>query len=413
MRGGKPLYGEVRIQGSKNAALPIMAATVLVSGINVLKGCPQIADVECMCRLLVHIGCRVERCGDEIRVDASVLKNTDLPEKYVTRMRSSVMLMGPLLARCGEVGMYYPGGCVIGDRPVNLHMDAFRKLGVNCRETGGRLYACVGKLLAGRIRLPFPSVGATENIIMAAVLASGVTVVENCACEPEIFWLCEFLNACGADVELRTGRNPEVLIRGGRQLHPCVFEIPSDRIVAGTYLCACMAAGGEVFLKNAPAGENSAMEQIAVRMGAVLEKETEGILVSMARRPVSPGSIITASYPGFPTDLQSPLLPVLAMASGVSCMKENIFNGRFGAAEQLNRMGADITVRDNMAVIPGGKKLHGEIVSAADLRGGAALVVAALGAEGTTVVEHCRYIERGYEDICRDLGMLGAEMEKD
>ena len=413
VRGGKPLYGEVGIQGSKNAALPIMAAAVLVSGECVLKGCPDIADVDCMCHLLRHIGGKVERSGDALKVDASVLTQHDLPERYVKGMRSSVMLMSPLLARLGEAGLHYPGGCVIGDRPIDLHLDALRKLGVFCQEMCGQVYACVGNMKATKICLPFPSVGATETAIMAAVYADGVTVVENCAREPEIYWLCEFLKAAGAEVELVCGKHAKAIIHGGKPLHACSFRIPSDRIVAGTYLCACMAAGGEVFLRNAPRQENGAAEQLAARMGAELEWEKDGILVRMKQRPVSPGKIVTACYPGFPTDLQSPLLPVLAVASGMSRIQESIFNGRFGAAGQLNRMGAGIVIVEDTAEIPGSRQLHGEVVSAADLRGGAALVVAALCAEGVSVVTHCHYIERGYEDICRDLKILGADMEKE
>ena len=411
--GGTPLYGAVTIQGSKNAALPVMAAAVLIPGVSVLKNCPRIADVDCMCKILSHIGCRIMRQGDEISIDASSLTDTCLPEKYVTGMRSSVMLMGPILARVGEVSLHYPGGCVIGDRPIDIHLKALEALGVYCEDRGEELYACAERMCGSRICLKFPSVGATENAIMAAVAAEGITIIENCAIEPEIRWLCEFLCRAGADISFENKDRTVIRIRGGCSLHSCRFEIPSDRIVAGTYLCACLAAGGEVLLQKSPADENTAMECVAERMGAKLRRTPDGLLISVKEELCSPGMIETASYPGFPTDLQSPLLPALAAAQGRSILQENIFNGRFRVVEELNRMGAGIQVTGNRAVIPGGRKLTGARVAAGELRGGAALVVAGLCAEGKTIVDNCFFIERGYEDICRDLRQLGAMAEKE
>ncbi len=406
IRGNASLYGEVTIQGSKNAALPIMAAALLVPGVCVLRNCPRIADVEYMCRILACIGCRVDRKGREIRIDASELADSRLPKEYVTRMRSSVMLMGPLLGRLGEVSLSHPGGCVIGDRPIDLHVKALSRLGADCQDDGTGLTAVSCGLRGTSLKLDYPSVGATENVIMAAVSASGVTWLENCAQEPEIGWLCDFLIHCGASIERKgPGR---LLIRGKNGLHPCTYTIPADRIVAGTYLCACLAAGGETFLKGAPEGENDALEKTAGRMGAKLRRTREGLWVKRAGPLLAPGGVETGNFPAFPTDLQSPLLVAMAQAEGESSMRETVFNGRFGVVEELNRMGAGIEVKKDTARVPGGRKLTGKRVRASELRGGAALVIAGLCAEGETLVENRSYVDRGYEDICRDLRFLGA-----
>lgn len=407
--GGKtPLYGEVTIQGSKNAALPIMAAALLVPGASVLKNCPRIADVEYMCRILTHIGCQVCWRGKDLEIDASSLNTGQLPMEYVTRMRSSVMLMGPILGRLGEVELNHPGGCVIGDRPIDIHLKALRRLGVCCEDDGVGLRACSCGLCGTTITLDFPSVGATENVVMAAVAAKGVTCLKNAAEEPEIKWLCAFLQAAGAGIRKVENGNL-LIIEGGRTLHPCCFEIPADRIVAGTYLCACLAAGGKIFLERHPRGENGALREIALCMGAKLRDTDKGLWVERTGELISPGMVETGSYPGFPTDLQSPLLVALSAARGESILRETIFNGRFRVVEELNRMGAEIQVRGNAAYIPGRKKLTGARVCAQELRGGAALVAAGLCAQGETVVQNRHYIDRGYEDICRDMRLLGAE----
>lgn len=407
IRGNRPLYGEVPVQGSKNAALPIMAAALLVPGVSILKNCPRIADVDCMCAILDGIGCSVRCRDDEIRIDASQPSSGRLPAEYVSRMRSSVMLMGPLLGRVGEVWLAHPGGCVIGDRPVDIHIRGLERMGAVFREEEGMLHASASRLKGCVFRLAFPSVGATENLIMAAVAAQGDTCLENCAMEPEIGWLCRFLREAGADIRGNAGR---ILIRGGRRLHECSFPVPPDRIVAGTYLCACLSAGGEVRLKNSPTEENRALEELAARMGARVRAGEGGTTVSCRLPLVSPGTIVTGSHPGFPTDLQSPMLAVLSRVSGESRLRETIFNGRFRVVEELNRMEAGIRVQEDTAFIPGLRRLQGTRVRASELRGGAALVLAGLGAEGETVVENGYFIDRGYEDICRDLRLLGADI---
>lgn len=405
--GGKtPLYGEVTIQGSKNSALPIMAAALLIPGESVLKNCPRIADVEYMSRILQDIGCRVIRRGRDLMIDAAVLSGGSLPAEYVTRMRSSVMLMGPLLGRLGQVSLSYPGGCVIGDRPIDLHLKALQQLGVLCEDHDSHLRATACSMQGARITLDFPSVGATENVIMAAVAAEGITCLQNGAVEPEIGWLCAFLRSAGADIRMEGNR---ILIAGGKPLHPCTFNVPSDRIVAGTYLCAGLAAGGEIFLAGDPEGENAALEEIALRMGAGLRRTKEGLRIKRRGPLRSPGTVVTGSYPAFPTDLQSTLLVAMLAAQGEGVLQETIFNGRFRVVEELNRMGAGIRVEGDRAYVSGGRCLWGTEVYARELRGGAALVLAGLCAEGKTLVKNRCYIDRGYEDICRDLRLLGAD----
>nr|WP_308624750.1 UDP-N-acetylglucosamine 1-carboxyvinyltransferase [uncultured Eisenbergiella sp.] len=407
--GNAPLYGEATIQGSKNAALPIMAAALLIPGISVLKNCPHIADVEYMCRILETIGCIVEWDKNEVRIDATAVKTSRLPEEYVTMMRSSVMLMGPMLGRIGEVSLHYPGGCVIGDRPIDIHLKALERLGVRYSDSEQELEAQAFRLTGTDVSLEFPSVGATENLIMAAAAAEGITRIQGSALEPEIVSLCAFLRTAGADI--RGEETGCITVAGGRKLHPCCFTIPSDRIVAGTYICACLAAGGEIFLKNSPPGQLTAMEDVAVRMGCRLRRSPEGLFLQRRGVLFSPGFVETRSYPGFPTDLQSPLLVALSLAEGESALRETIFNGRFGVVDELNKMGTDIVVRKDTACIPGSRRLSGHHVTASELRGGAALVVAGLCAEGMTEVENRYFIDRGYEDICRDLSQLGADID--
>lgn len=352
--GNAPLYGEATIQGSKNAALPIMAAALLIPGISVLKNCPHIADVEYMCRILETIGCIVVWDKNEVRIDATAVKTSRLPEEYVTMMRSSVMLMGPMLGRIGEVSLHYPGGCVIGDRPIDIHLKALERLGVRYSDSEQELEAQAFRLTGTDVSLEFPSVGATENLIMAAAAADGITRIQGSALEPEIISLCAFLRTAGADI--RGEETGCITVTGGRKLHPCCFTIPSDRIVAGTYICACLAAGGEIFLKNTPRGQLTAMEDVAVRMGCILRRSPEGLFVQRRGVLFSPGFVETRSYPGFPTDLQSPLLAALSLAEGESALRETIFNGRFGVVDELNKMGNRYCCEEGYGLYTGGQE---------------------------------------------------------
>jgi len=408
IQGGSPLKGEVSIQGSKNAALPVMAASVLVPGITVLKNCPEISDVSCMCEILKSVGAKVTREKKTLIIDASEIAHYRLPKEYVTRMRSSVILAGAMLGRCGRIAFHQPGGCVIGDRPIDLHIRALKQLGAVFEEEGESLSAYADRLRGRRIVLPIPSVGATENIVLAAVLAEGTTEIYRCAGEPEVRALCDFLNAAGAKVT--GGGSHHITVEGVARLHDVTYRIEPDRIVAGTYLIGTLAAGGDVFLHNAPAGQLTAVTGPAAFMGARIQGGPEGMRVKMAGKIRSLGFLETGVYPAFPTDLQSPMLVAMCQAEGKGCLRERIFNGRMDVVSELNRMGAKIEVRENTALMEGGRRLCGCSVTARELRGGAALVLAGLCAEGFTQVYNRCFIDRGYEDIVRDLSSLGANI---
>lgn len=405
VQGLQSLRGEIKIQGSKNAVLPMMAAAILHRGTTVLLNVPRIQDVFCMLGILDTIGCVCRLEDHRLTIDASEISRTDIPKEFVKSMRSSIIVSGPLLARTGCAATSFPGGCSIGERPIDLHLSALRKLGAYVEEEGEEIRAAAGRLTGADIYFPFPSVGATENAVMASILADGVTVIHGAAKEPEIGELCHFLNGMGAMISgIGTSR---LAVSGVRELHDSVFPVAGDRIVAGTYLCAAMAAGGEVTLDGVNPDHLTAVMECAVRMGAGVRRYEDSISVIMEGRPEG-YSVVTGPYPEFPTDLQSPMMAVMAAADGMSRMEETIFEGRFATAKELQKLGADIIIEDNRAVIHGLYPLRGGLAAAKDLRGGAALVVAGLAAEGVTVISGCGHIERGYEDICRDLRSLGA-----
>lgn len=410
--GLSPLSGEVSIQGSKNAVLPMMAASLLHRGVTVLKNVPRLRDVTCMMQILEALGCRCVLHGDCLVLDASQIKQTQIPAESVSAMRSSIIVLGALLGRAGEAGSGYPGGCLIGARPIDLHLMALKKLGARFTEKEGRLFASCkesGGLTGAEIFLPSPSVGATEQALLAAVLAKEVTIIHGAAREPEIEQLCRFLNNMGAVI--CGGGTSQLMIQGVSSLHDSSFTVEGDRIVAGTYGAALMAAGGRAVFKGIRPSYLSLPLTLFKKAGASVktEERSQTLEISMKGRPRAL-SFQTEPYPGFPTDLQSPFLAFLASACGVSCIKEQVFESRFAAAYSLMQMGADITIEERTAVVRGVYPLKGARVEAADLRGGAALVVAALAARGETYVTGGHHIRRGYEDICRDLSALGAKV---
>lgn len=408
--GGNTLCGEVSIQGSKNAALPLLAASVLIKGVSVIHNCPEITDIFYMIKILESIGCKAKLAGHCLQIDATDITSTNLPEEYVKVMRSSFIFVGAMLARTKEVSIHYPGGCVIGDRPIDMHLDALEKMGVEFREKDETIYANTRQLKGSEIFLPFPSVGATQNIIMASVLAKGTTLIKGAAKEPEVTELCKFLAQAGARIY---GIGTETLeIEGVSFLREVEFTVVPDRIVAGTYLLAGAATRGAVLLENAPVGQMDSLLCMLKNLGAKIHIEKDSIFLNgeEADKPVP--YMETKVYPGYPTDLQSPLMAVLTRAEGISVIRENIFENRFRASSELNRMGAKIFIKDNQALIYGVKQLKGAEVKAEELRGGAALVIAGLMAQGQTKVAGLSYIERGYEDIVRDLKCLGAKIEK-
>lgn len=409
IQGGVALEGKVRIQGSKNASLPILAATLLTEETTLLSNCPKIADVHGMVSLLRSLGCNVSWEEKGIRISPNGFNCGNMPRDAITSMRSSLCLLGALIGKCGEVLMEYPGGCVIGKRPIDIHLWALEKMGVEFTEEEGKLHALTRDLHGANITLPLPSVGATENIILAAVMAEGETIINGAAEEPEVAALCEYLELCGAQIE---GAGTSILrIHGGRRLLGAEYVVPADRIVAGTYMLACIGAGGCVFLENAPVQQLQAMIELARKLGATCETNQHGIVVQASGRPCAVPYIQTKGYPGFPTDLQSQVLAVMSTAEGQCVVEESIFENRFRVVKELRRMGANIEFMDDRRVrVTGVERLHGANVEAQELRGGAALVIAGLIADKETKIVGGKYIYRGYENICRDFRELGARI---
>ena len=410
IEGGHRLSGEVAVQGAKNSVLPILAATLLCGGACRIQRCPRLSDVDAAADILRYLGCRVDREDGDLLVDSSVLTRCDIPQTLMRRMRSSVIFLGAILARCGWAELSYPGGCELGPRPIDLHLAALRTLGASIEESGGKLY-CQGRhLTGGQIVLAIPSVGATENAMLAACCADGVTVISNAAREPEIVDLAAFLYSAGADVS--GAGSSTVVIRGKRPLHDTEHTIIADRIVAATYLSAVAAAGGEVTLTGVDRRALLPVLEVYRMAGCEVHTRPDSITMTCPRRLKAVRPVRTAPYPGFPTDAQPPVLAALCRAQGTSVFVETIFENRFRHCGELLRMGADVRVEGRVAVVTGVSQLKGAPVHAPDLRGGAALVVAALGAEGESVVTGLRHMDRGYADLAGDLTCLGAHLQR-
>lgn len=407
--GKNPLHGEIRIQGSKNAALPILAATILNKGITVLHNCPRIKDVTYMISILESIGCKARWDENILILNSTWISSYDIPVKYGSKMRSSIVLLGSLLGRMKKAEASYPGGCVIGKRPIDLHIKALRTMNVDIREEDERFICTTEELRGSVVSFDKPSVGATENVIMAAVMAKGTTRIIHGAKEPEISELCKFLRAMGARV--KGEGTDEIIIEGVEELHDAEYTIVSDRIVAGTYILGAMATKGNITIRDFPSIQLSYFLNMIKEMGVFWEADENEIRIIQTEnlKPVS--YIETSPYPGFPTDLQSQLMAVLTIIPGISFVRETIFEERFKVAVQLEKLGAGIHIQENLAVIKGSPGLSGGEVYAQELRGGAALVIAGLIADGKTVIYDSEYIERGYEDICRDFSLLGADIK--
>lgn len=408
IHGGNRLEGEIDIQGSKNAVLPILAATVINGGKNVIYNCPDLRDVTTTIEVLKSLGCRTERHGKMLAVDSSGLNSNVINEKLMRQMRSSIIFLGAIIARCGKAVVSMPGGCEIGNRPIDLHLKALKKLGVEISEAHGYINCEANKLEGANIHLDFPSVGATENIMLTACSADGTTVITNAAREPEIVDLERFLNRMGASIK---GAGSDVIrIDGAKKFYGIEHTIIPDRIVAGTYLCAGAATYGNIILKNALPQHMQSMINSLKDMGCRLYTERTRVILSPAKilKPLS--KIRTMPYPGFPTDIQSPFMALCTLADGTSMFVENIFENRFQHVEELMRMGADIEVDGRVAVVHGVKQLSGAKVVAKELRGGGALVIAGLAAEGVTEIEGTVYIDRGYEAIERYLSACGGNI---
>lgn len=409
--GGYPLEGEIRVHGAKNAVLPILAATVLNGGKNVIHDCPNLKDVQASITILEYLGCKIHREGATLYVDSSGAVNEEIPEQLMREMRSSVIFLGAIISRFGRAVTSMPGGCELGPRPIDLHLKAFRQLGIDITEEHGYITCQTDNLRAANIHLDFPSVGATENIMLAAAKAKGTTVVTNAAKEPEIVDLQNYLNGMGAKI---IGAGTSVIqIEGVSKFHDVEHTVIPDRIVAITYLACSAITGGMIQLTNVESSHIEAVLSIMKECGSKIYI-SDNTLVHVPPKKIMPVNCIrTQPYPGFPTDAQSPLMAVLTLADGTSIFVENIFESRFKHVAELARMGADITVDGRMAVIRGVQRLSGAKVNAMDLRGGAALVVAGLAAEGRTEVDDAFHIDRGYERLEESLSKLGARIKRE
>lgn len=407
VEGGNVLRGEVQLSGSKNASLPVIAASLLNDGVVELENCPNIHDVKIMLDILTKLGCKVTYNNSKIVVDSTNLNLYEIPDDLMHEMRSSVIIVGALLGRIGKCKFTYPGGCEIGARPINMHLDGFEQLGVKICESGGVISCECEKLVGTEIVLDFPSVGATENIMLASCFAEGVTHIRNVAREPEIKCLQDFLNSMGANVS-GAGSN-SITIKGVNKLHDTSFKVIPDRIEAGTYLLMAIATRGEILLKDVVPEHVASLVHKLKRMNCRLLSTTNTIYAKYTKN-LKAIDMKTMPYPGFPTDLQSQYVTLMTVAKGTSIIVENIFENRYKYVNELIRMGANIKLEGKTAIVQGVNKLNAANVEARDLRGGAALIEAALMAEGRSEIYGVNFIERGYEDIVQKLTGIGANI---
>jgi len=415
INGGRRLSGSIVAQGSKNSALPILAATYLVNGKSVIHNCPRLSDVESTIKILENLGCKIERRGNDLVVDSTSAFGFEIPEELMREMRSSVIFLGAILGKTGKAVISTPGGCEIGLRPIDLHLFAMRKLGVDIIEEHGRLECSIPERLKGtKITLTFPSVGATENAILAASVADGTTTIINAAREPEISDLCEFLNKCGAKIQ--GGGESIIVIEGVKKLSGAEHAVICDRIVASTYLFAGAITGGDISVKNTVPSHLGAVLPVLEETGCEISVRCSEIRLKAPTRLNRIDKLITQPYPGFPTDAQAPVMTLATVASGTSVIVENIFESRFKHVPELLRMGARIRTEGRVAVIDGVNRLYGASVVSPDLRGGSALVLAGLSAIGVTEVSEIKHIDRGYENFENNLCNINADVvrtEKD
>ena len=409
VKESKPLKGTVKVSGAKNAVLPIIAATLLVDGVSVIKSVPNLRDVNVMSDLLRYLGAKVQYDGDTLVVDATEIKDTEAPYHLVNKMRASFLVMGSLLARYNNAKISMPGGCAIGTRPIDLHLKGFKSLGAKVNSEHGYVEALSDGLVGGKVYLDFPSVGATENIMMAAVLAKGTTTIENAAEEPEIVDLANFLNKMGAKV--RGAGTNTIKITGVDKLEAVEHTVIPDRIEAGTYMVAAAMTKGDVYIDNVIIDHIKPVVAKLIEVGCIVEEFENGVRV-IGPAEIQPTNIKTLPHPGFPTDMQSQFMAMLCIANGKSTITETVFENRFMNVPELIRMGADIEINGKSAIVQGKEKLTGSEVMATDLRAGAALVISGLVAEGETIVKNIYHIERGYVDLVGKLSMLGAEIYK-
>lgn len=407
IHGGKKLRGEVEIKSAKNSVLALLAAALLSEKEIILKKTPNITDVGNMLAIIGGLGTKCRFSGDNLILDSSAAAGTEIPAERAKEIRSSIFLLGPMVSRFKKAVVPYPGGCNIGKRPIDLHLSGLRALGVKIEETGGYIICDGSAMKGGNVYFDYPSVGATENVMMAAVLTKGTTEIHNVAKEPEIVDLQNFINALGGRVS--GAGTCHITVEGVKTLGGAEYLPIPDRIVAGTYLLTCLTAGGELAMKTNPDHIDSLISKFSDN-ACVIDRFSDKIIVKADSRLKSIGSIETEPYPGFPTDLQAQIMALLTVSEGTGVITENLFETRFKHIDEMRKMGADITADGRAATVRGVKKLHGAEVSSFDLRGGAAMVIAGLAAEGKTVVNGVRHIDRGYEDFEGVLTSLGAEI---
>lgn len=408
IEGGRKLTGEVDISGSKNASLPIIAATLLNKGITKLYNVPNIHDVQIMLKILKVLGCKIKKSSGKIVIDSRKINKKEIPEELMNQMRSSVILAGALISRNKEVVFSYPGGCDIGARPIDLHLEGFRKIGIDIEEKSGYIKCNCDNIIGSEITLDFPSVGATENIMLASVYGEGTTIIKNAAREPEIIDLQNFLIKLGANIE---GAGESVItIEGINKVKKDIsYTVMPDRIEAGTMLCAAAITGGNIKINKVIPEHISSVIYKLEKMGCIINSKKNSICIE-APKKLKAEDIKTMPYPGFPTDMQSIMASVLTVSKGSSIVVENIFENRYKYTNELKKMGAKIKVEGKTAVFKGVRKLYGAKVKSTDLRGGAALVVAGLSAKGKTEITNIEYILRGYENLEGKLKKLGAKI---
>ncbi len=415
IEGRNRLSGEVDIQGAKNSALPILASTILSKGESVIHNCPNLSDIDITVKILKYLGCRVKKDKDVLTIDSSDINRCDIPDNLMREMRSSIIFLGAVLSRTGSAKLSFPGGCELGPRPIDLHLKALRNMGVLINDEGGTIDCSIKSGLKGaRIALSFPSVGATENIILAAVLAEGITVITNAAREPEIVDLAEYLISCGAKIS--GAGEGTITIEGVSKLSASEHYVIPDRIVAVTFMSAAAVTGGEIKLKNIIPSHLDQITPMFEEAGCSIKYEEDNLRKDLVLKPAKELKAIkiirTMPYPGFPTDAQAPIMAMTTVSKGTSVFVENIFESRYKHVGELLRLGANIKVEGKVAVVEGVKKLSGAPVNAPDLRGGAALIIAALAAYGTTSITNVNYIDRGYQFIEKDLKSLGANIRR-
>lgn len=405
--GGVKLYGEVRLQGAKNSVLPILAASILCDNECYIDNCPKLSDCNVSMRIIRHLGKSAYREGSSVIIGNEEITKNDIPEAMMREMRSSITFLGAIIAKTGGARVSLPGGCELGPRPIDIHISALKQMGVDISENHGLIECKVrDKLKGAMIALPYPSVGATENIMLAAVLAKGTTIISNAAREPEIVDLADFLKSCGAKI-IGAGEST-IIICGVENLEGAYHKVIPDRIEAISYMSAIAVTGGSGEIIGVVPEHIRAVIPIFEEAGCKLELSDKGLLITAPERLGAVKYIRTMPYPAFPTDAQAIIMAIMAQSKGTSVFVETVFSGRYKHITELQRMGANIKAEDRVAVVSGIERLSGASVSATDLRGGAALVIAALGADGKSEISNIQYIDRGYEDIEGKLRKLGA-----